>query len=68
MDGNRRWAKSQNYSIIKAYEKGLETLNNTIENCMKLKVKYLTVFGFSSENWNRPKNEISYLMNCLMNF
>ena len=68
MDGNRRWAKSQNYSILKAYEKGLGTLNNTIENCMKLKVKYLTVFGFSSENWNRSKKEISYLMKLFDEF
>ena len=68
MDGNRRWAKSQNYPIIKAYEKGLGTLNNTIENCMKLNVKNLTVFGFSTENWNRSKKEISYLMNLFDKF
>ncbi len=68
MDGNRRWAKSQNYSITKAYEKGLGALNNTIDNCMKLKVKYLTVFGFSTENWNRSKNEISYLMKLFDKF
>ncbi|MDC3063483.1 polyprenyl diphosphate synthase, partial [Alphaproteobacteria bacterium] len=68
MDGNRRWAKSQNHSILEAYEKGLETLQNTIENCMKLKIKYLTVFGFSTENWNRSKNEISYLMKLFNKF
>ena len=62
MDGNRRWAKSNNLSLLKAYEKGLETLNNTIQNCTKLKVKYLTVFGFSTENWNRSKKEVSHLM------
>ncbi len=62
MDGNRRWAKSNNFSLLKAYEKGLETLNNTIENCIKLKINYLTVFGFSTENWNRSKKEISHLI------
>ena len=46
MDGNRRWAKSNNYSLLEAYEKGLETLNDTINNFIKLKIKYLTVFGF----------------------
>ena len=68
MDGNRRWAKSNNSSILKAYEKGLETLNNTIENCIKLKINYLTVFGFSTENWNRSQKEISYLMKLFDEF
>ena len=68
MDGNRRWAKSNNSSILKAYEKGLETLNNTIENCNKLKINYLTVFGFSTENWNRSQKEISYLMKLFDKF
>ena len=68
MDGNRRWAKSNNSSILKAYEKGLETLNNTIENCIKLKINYLTVFGFSTENWNRSQKEISYLMKLFDKF
>ena len=68
MDGNRRWAKSKNSSILKAYEKGLETLNNTIENCIKLKINYLTVFGFSTENWNRSQKQISYLMKLFDKF
>ena len=61
MDGNRRWAKSNNYPLLEAYEKGLETLNDTINNFIKLKIKYLTVFGFSTENWSRSKKEISFL-------
>ena len=68
MDGNRRWAKLNNYSLLEAYEKGLETLNNTIQNCIRLKINYLTVFGFSTENWNRSKKEISYLMKLLNKF
>ena len=68
MDGNRRWAKSNNFSLLEAYEKGLETLHNTIQNCIKIKIKYLTVFGFSTENWNRSKKEISYLMNLFDKF
>ena len=68
MDGNRRWAKSNNHSLLEAYEKGLETLNNTIQDCIKLKINYLTVFGFSTENWNRSKKEITYLMNLFDKF
>ena len=68
MDGNRRWAKSNNYPLLEAYEKGLETLNNTIQDCIKLKINYLTVFGFSTENWTRSKKEISYLMKLFNKF
>ncbi len=68
MDGNRRWAKSNNFPLFEAYEKGLETLQNTIENCIKLKINYLTVFGFSTENWTRSKKEISYLMKLFEKF
>jgi len=68
MDGNRRWAKFNHHSLLEAYEKGLETLNNTIQDCIKLKINYLTVFGFSTENWNRSKKEISYLMNLFDKF
>ena len=68
MDGNRRWAKSNNHSLLEAYEKGLQTLNNTIENCIKFKISYLTVFGFSTENWNRSKKEISNLMKLFNKF
>ena len=68
MDGNRRWAKSNNISVFEAYEKGLETLYNTIKNCVKLKINHLTVFGFSTENWTRSKKEISYLMKLFGKF
>ena len=68
MDGNRRWAKSNNYSLLEAYERGLETLNDTINNFIKLKIKYLTVFGFSTENWSRSKKEISFLLKLFNKF
>ena len=68
MDGNRRWAKSNNLSVFQAYEKGLDTLYNTIKNCVKLKINHLTVFGFSTENWTRSKIEISYLMKLFGKF
>mgnify|MGYP001207088963 FL=1 len=68
MDGNRRWSKFNNCSIIKAYETGLNTLEKTIEDCIKLNVKYLTVFGFSTENWKRSKKEISFLFKLFNKF
>ena len=68
MDGNRRWAKSNKYPVLTAYEKGLETLLNTVNNLIKLKIKYLTVFGFSTENWTRSKKEISFLIKLFDKF
>ena len=68
MDGNRRWAKSNKHSILTAYEKGLETLLNTVNNLIKLKIKYLTVFGFSTENWTRSNKEISFLIKLFDKF
>ena len=68
MDGNRRWAKSNKYPVLTAYEKGLETLLNTVNNLIKLKIKYLTVFGFSTENWTRSNKEISFLIKLFDKF
>ena len=68
MDGNRRWAKSNKCPVLKAYEKGLETLLNTVNNLIKLKIKYLTVFGFSTENWTRSNKEISFLIKLFDKF
>tara|TARA_B100001741_G_C16540797_1_gene594247 strand:+ start:118 stop:804 length:687 start_codon:yes stop_codon:yes gene_type:complete len=62
MDGNRRWAKSQNLSLLEGYKKGVENLYITVENFIELKIKFLTVFGFSTENWNRSALEINKLM------
>ncbi len=68
MDGNRRWAKTTKHSIIDAYEKGVRTLKQTIDNCIKLNIKYLTVFGFSTENWKRSETEISFLLKLFNKF
>ena len=68
MDGNRRWAKSQNLSLLEGYKKGIENLYITVENFIELKIKFLTVFGFSTENWNRSAIEINKLMILFDNF
>ena len=68
MDGNRRWAKLQKKSMQEAYKIGVQNLYNTVENVKNLKIRYLTVFGFSTENWNRSKNEITFLLNLFEEF
>ncbi len=68
MDGNRRWAKSKNLSLKDAYEHGVKNLYKTIENSISFKLKYLTVFGFSTENWNRSSKEIKFLFNLFDTF
>jgi undecaprenyl diphosphate synthase len=65
MDGNARWAKSKNLPLKIGHKSGAENLQKIAENCIELGVKYLTVYAFSSENWNRPKEEVDYLLNLL---
>ena len=66
MDGNGRWAKSRNRPRSMGHQAGLKALRATIEYCVKLGVDTLTVFAFSSENWNRPAGEISRLMEIFL--
>ena len=68
MDGNGRWGLKNHNSRNKGHKAGLHTVEKIIEETIKQKIKYLTLFAFSSENWKRPKNEISYLFNLLENF
>jgi len=68
MDGNRRWARSNNMPSYEGHRKGAENLWDIITYVQKLKLKYLTVFVFSTENWKRSKKEISFLMNLLNQF
>ncbi|NGX62979.1 MAG: Isoprenyl transferase [Candidatus Anoxychlamydiales bacterium] len=63
MDGNRRWAKENNVSIEYGYRKGAEVLLDTIKSCIDLGVNVLTVYTFSTENWNRSKEELDTLFN-----
>ena len=68
MDGNRRWAKANSMSLKEAYKNGVENLYKTIENSIEFNLKFLTVFGFSTENWNRSKQEIKFLLSLFDNF
>ena len=68
MDGNRRWANANNLPSYEGHKKGAENLWNIINNIQEFKLKFLTVFVFSTENWKRSIREISFLMNLLNQF
>ena len=61
MDGNGRWGLKKFNDRNKGHYYGLQNINKVIKNCIKLHIKYLTLYTFSTENWNRPKKEIEYL-------
>ena len=62
MDGNRRWSKKRNLPSAMGHKKGVAALKDTIKACHKFGIKYLTVYAFSTENWNRPQDEVDFLM------
>ncbi len=66
MDGNGRWAKSRNKIRLAGHQEGAKSVKSAIEVCGELGIKYLTVYAFSTENWNRPQSEVSGLMNLLV--
>ena len=68
MDGNGRWGLKNKNSRNEGHKKGLDTVEKIIKESSKQKIKYLTLFAFSTENWKRPKKEITYLFNLLENF
>ena len=68
MDGNGRWGLKYKKSRNKGHKAGLNTVETIIKASIKKKIKYLTLYAFSTENWKRPKNEINYLFNLLENF
>lgn len=62
LDGNRRWAKQNNLPTLEGHRKGYENLKTIAEHAFKQGVSYVSAFCFSTENWNRSKDEVSYLM------
>jgi len=68
MDGNGRWGLKNKNSRNAGHKAGLDTLEKIIKISIKKKIKYLTLFAFSTENWKRPKSEINYLFNLLETF
>jgi undecaprenyl diphosphate synthase len=67
MDGNGRWAKKQSKIRIFGHKVGVKAVRDTVEGAAELGLKYLTLYAFSSENWNRPIKEIDALMELLVN-
>lgn len=66
MDGNGRWAQRRNQPRTEGHKAGVETVRRITNICGKIGVKYLTLYTFSTENWNRPSNEISTLMGLVI--
>ncbi len=65
MDGNGRWAQRQGYSRLEGHRRGVDNVRTMVENCIRYQIPYLTLFAFSSENWRRPQQEVSWLMRLL---
>ena len=68
MDGNGRWGLKHKNSRNKGHKAGLHTVEKIIKESIKQKIRYLTLYAFSTENWKRPKKEIKYLFKLLENF
>ncbi len=68
MDGNGRWAKKRLLNRINGHEKGSDTVRNVVRTCREIGISYLTLYAFSTENWQRPKTEVEALMTLLKNF
>ena len=66
MDGNGRWAKQKGLLRAFGHENGTKSVRLTVETCAKLGIKNLTLYAFSTENWNRPKLEVDTLMKLLI--
>ncbi len=68
MDGNGRWAKKKLLNRIKGHEKGSEAVRTVVQACREIGISYLTLYAFSTENWQRPKTEVVALMSLLERF
>jgi undecaprenyl diphosphate synthase len=68
MDGNGRWGLKHTNSRNKGHKAGLKTVEKIIKESIKQRIKFLTLYAFSTENWNRPQKEVNYLFNLLENF
>jgi len=62
MDGNRRWAKKHGLPTLEGHRRGFNKVKDLVDNCLELEIPHITVWAFSTENWNRGETEIAYLM------
>jgi undecaprenyl diphosphate synthase len=68
MDGNGRWARQRTLTRIKGHQAAAQSVRETVETCARLGIQYLTLYAFSTENWERPKREVEALMRLLKDF
>jgi undecaprenyl diphosphate synthase len=68
IDGNGRWAKKRGFPRTTGHKFGVEAVGNTIKNCLELGIKYISFYTFSTENWNRPKEEIDAIFELLREY
>jgi undecaprenyl diphosphate synthase len=68
MDGNGRWASKRLLPRTMGHREGMKAIKRVVEACIEIKVQALTLYAFSTENWRRPKSEVSYLMDLLIEF
>jgi undecaprenyl diphosphate synthase len=66
MDGNGRWAKEKGKDRLFGHYNGVESVRNIVEGCAELEIEFLTLYAFSTENWDRPKDEVTGLMELLV--
>src|SRR3954469_4689332 len=66
MDGNGRWAKKRFLPRVGGHRKGVDAVREVVKSCIEQGVEYLTLFAFSSENWRRPQEEVSFLMQLFL--
>lgn len=66
MDGNGRWAKERNQDRLYGHHEGVQSVREIVEACAELKISYLTLYAFSTENWNRPSEEVEGIMELLV--
>lgn len=68
LDGNGRWANKRGLPRSAGHSAGADNLKKIVTECNKMGIKYITVYAFSTENWKRPKDEVDFLMNLLLNY
>ena len=68
MDGNGRWAAKNRLDRISGHREGMKSVKSTLKTSKELGIKYLTLYAFSAQNWNRPKTEVRALMELLKNY
>ncbi len=68
MDGNGRWAQKRGLPRYEGHRQGTKTAKKIVEECRRLNIKYLTLYTFSKENWKRPKDEVNFLFDLLVDF